>query len=455
MQDQRLFSRLSWQDHQWQHLPGNAFACATLIAGTTVGAGILALPAMTHPAGLVPSSVMLVGVWTYALVAALLLAEVNVVSMRHLGRTNIGLLSMVEQTLGRSAAGLAGLSYLFLHYALLVAYMAEGGKIFTDALRHTGWARLALPDWLGPIWFVVVFGGIVYFGKDQLVARLNTVFVAIFLVAFIGLLGLSATSIEPTQFLYQNWPAVKPAVSVMLVALFYHNVVPVVTTQLEGDLSKIRQAIVTGSILPLVMFLVWNAAILGHIQPEWLANMDQAAVFDPLEVLRNGQDNPGLAVMVAVFSEFAIATSFIGFSYGLLDFLRDVLRVSAITPSNRLPLFSAMLLPSLGVSTVNPAIFFYSIRLGRCLEHFHVGGDFTGADELASAISTSLESRSCPNLLHHRWARDLGDNDYPRCRRHRHSALDLAGDLSLAIRHPWGRTITNHGEDWAIGNSHA
>ena len=81
--------------------PDQRWSAIALVAGTTVGAGILALPAMTHPAGFLPSTVMLMVVWVYALVAALLLAEVNVFCMRRSGQANMGLLGMVERTLGK------------------------------------------------------------------------------------------------------------------------------------------------------------------------------------------------------------------------------------------------------------------------------------------------------------------------------------------------------------------
>jgi amino acid permease len=44
---------------------------------TTVGAGILALPASTLKAGFVPSSVALVGAWLYMVISGLLIAEVS------------------------------------------------------------------------------------------------------------------------------------------------------------------------------------------------------------------------------------------------------------------------------------------------------------------------------------------------------------------------------------------
>jgi tyrosine-specific transport protein len=353
--EQRLFSQLDFVNNQWRRVPDQRLSSIALVAGTTVGAGMLALPAMTHPAGVVPSTIVLVLVWVYALVAALLLAEVNVFCMRQWGQPTIGLLKMVENTLGKSLAHAAGGAYLFLHYALLVAYIAQGGEVIASALAHT--PGLVLPEGSGSTLFAIVFGGLLYWGTEGLVTKVNNTFVVIVILTFMGLLGLSSTHVDPGQWLHQNWLAVSPTISVMLVALFYHNIVPVVTTQLEGDLGKIRQSIVIGSLIPLLMFLAWNAVILGSMGGGLAELVSGNGVVDPLDILRNHTDWPGLGIVVSVFSEFAIATSFIGFTYGLLDFFKDALQVRAITPDNRLPFFSIILLPALGLSTLNPHIF--------------------------------------------------------------------------------------------------
>jgi len=49
--------------------PRNAIV---LVAGTTVGAGILALPAVTQPAGFIPSTLALTGAWMYMATTGLL-----------------------------------------------------------------------------------------------------------------------------------------------------------------------------------------------------------------------------------------------------------------------------------------------------------------------------------------------------------------------------------------------
>lgn len=57
----RLFSTLEPCDVSgYRHKPGNLLSATALVGGTTVGAGILALPAATLQAGLIPSSVGLI-----------------------------------------------------------------------------------------------------------------------------------------------------------------------------------------------------------------------------------------------------------------------------------------------------------------------------------------------------------------------------------------------------------
>ncbi|HEY9605271.1 MAG TPA: aromatic amino acid transport family protein, partial [Allocoleopsis sp.] len=345
------------------------------VAGTTVGAGILALPAVTLPSGVVPSTIMLIAVWLYALTSGLLIAEVNVNAMHRLGRPGVGLLAMIEGILGKVGARVAGSAYLFLHYALLVAYMSQGGEILVSAFETAGGIPHVLPSWVGTVAFAILFGGILYFGHDRLIEKLNNVFVAIVIISFVGLILLGITKVNPTQFLSQDWRAIGPAISVMFVALFYHNIIPVVTTQLEGDVHKIRRAIAIGSIIPLVMFLAWNAVILGSVGSDIVqGTTESGSVFDPLHVLRNGQAGVWLGVLVSVFSEFAIVTSFIGFVYGLLDFLKDALDVAPHDTSQRLPLYSLVLLPSTSLSVLNPAIFFAALDYAGTFSISVLGG---------------------------------------------------------------------------------
>ena len=125
----RLFSHLKFDDNKFQHQPGSVFGNTALIVGTTIGAGIIGLPAVTLPSGIIPSTILLITVWLYALISGLLVAELTLNVMRVEGISHIGLLAIIAKILGKPGARIAGIAYVFNHYALLVAYMTEGGKI--------------------------------------------------------------------------------------------------------------------------------------------------------------------------------------------------------------------------------------------------------------------------------------------------------------------------------------
>lgn len=71
--------------------------------------------------------------------------------------------------------------------------------------------------------------------------------------------------------------------------------------------------------MPLLMFLAWDAAILGSLGP------GVGTGSDPLQTLI-GSD-PVVGSLVQIFSFLAVATSFIGFLFGLVDFVGDLLSV--------------------------------------------------------------------------------------------------------------------------------
>ncbi|KAL3621917.1 hypothetical protein CASFOL_034113 [Castilleja foliolosa] len=114
--------------------PGSLSSAIFLVAGTTVGAGILAIPAVTQDAGFLASAVICILCWMFMVVTGLLVAEVNVNTMCELGSGGVSLVSMAKRTLGNTGVQVACWSYIFIHYALLVAYVARSSDILTNFL---------------------------------------------------------------------------------------------------------------------------------------------------------------------------------------------------------------------------------------------------------------------------------------------------------------------------------
>lgn len=105
------------------------------MAGTTVGAGILAIPAVTQESGFLASAITCIFCWVYMVVTGLLIAEVNVNTMCELGSGGVSLVSMAMRTIGKVGVQISSWSYIFIHYALLVAYVARSSDILTNYLH--------------------------------------------------------------------------------------------------------------------------------------------------------------------------------------------------------------------------------------------------------------------------------------------------------------------------------
>jgi len=73
------------------------------------------------------------------------------------------------------------------------------------------------------------------------------------------------------EALWSNFP-------VFLLALVYHNVVPFVSSKLNYDKERVTKSIVCGTAIPLVMFVLWDAVVLGSP-----AVSDTLALTDPAQ----------------------------------------------------------------------------------------------------------------------------------------------------------------------------
>src|ERR1700722_9255778 len=102
--------------------PGSLIGGMLLIGGSCIGAGMLGLPILTGLAGFFPSLVMFFAAWAFMTLTGLLLVEVN-----GWFSERVNLVTMFGYSLGRIGKALSWILYLFLFYALLVAYVSGSG----------------------------------------------------------------------------------------------------------------------------------------------------------------------------------------------------------------------------------------------------------------------------------------------------------------------------------------
>src|SRR5579863_4183924 len=104
-----------------------------LVAGTTIGGGMLSLPITTAKSGFVYSTFLFIVCWALMTFTAFLTLEVNLCFPK-----NSHIVSMAKQTLGKPGEWIAWSAYLLLLYAVVSAYIAGGQDVFHGLLQSLG-----------------------------------------------------------------------------------------------------------------------------------------------------------------------------------------------------------------------------------------------------------------------------------------------------------------------------
>lgn len=363
----RMFSSIQYKEGKAVHAAGSVLSAAALIAGTTVGAGVLALPTTAAVAGFVPSSFALISAWVYMTMSGLLIAEltINHMGTGSTGRPGMGLLALYKSSLGGPLSIVGSAAYFFLHYAMMVAYIAQGGVEIDNLLGTIGADGLLAVPGLGQATFAAACGLFLYATRSAVVEKVNNVLVLGVAAAFLGIVGIGAQTadfaslIDPVN---QHPTEVVNCLPILFLALVYQNVVPTIVSQLEGDRSKITKAIFAGTTAPLLMFLAWNGVVLGNMNAD-LVGMDPVAMLEHVS-----SAGSVLGPLVSAFSSLALVTSVIGFTYGLIDAWTDVFKIDTQTlefdADKKLLLFALVFGPPLALSTTNPDIFYKALEYG-------------------------------------------------------------------------------------------
>lgn len=321
------------------------FGGILLVAGTSIGAGMLALPVVTAEGGLIPAFFVYLLCWIFMTCTGLLLLEL---CLRLPPDAN--LITMAGTYLGLPGKIFAWILYLFLFYCLSIAYVSGGG-----GLLHS-WFGLDVS--LSQLLFVAILGTFVYFGA-RMVDRINFLLMAGLIVTYFAFVFFGFPHIDLSRFASANWRASLFALPVIFTSFSYQGVIPSLTAYLKRDARAIRIAIIGGTTLAFFIYLLWEFLILGIIPLESLIqakDLGQTAVAP----LNNHVSSFRVALVGQAFAFFAIATSFLGVTLGLFDFLADGL---AMPKKGMRKALLALLtfLPPLIVSLINPSLFIVAL----------------------------------------------------------------------------------------------
>ena len=285
-----------------------------IVAGTTIGAGMLALPVTTAFGGFFPALLLFFVCWLLMLCTSFFFLDVNLAVK---GEPNF--ISMAGKTLGVWGKGLSWVVYLLLLYSLTAAYITASTPLFVHGIHAlTGFI---LPSYIAPFCLPVIFGVFVYLGTAG-VDRINRFLMFGLIITFLLLIGVIPAHINPKLLLHGDFPALSIAIPVVFTSFGYHIVIPSLTTYFNHERKPLKIAIVIGSILPFIFYLLWLVLVMGVVPLDILSETwrERTIITDPLARLLQ---TPWLGIVAQFFTFFAVITSFLGVALSLSDFLTD------------------------------------------------------------------------------------------------------------------------------------
>jgi tyrosine-specific transport protein len=323
-----------------------------LIIGTTVGGAMLALPMATSEIGFLNSIVFLITCWFIMMMNAFLILEVNLWFP-----ANSNLISMAKATLGKWGQVLAWLSYLLLLYALLAAYMSGGGDFLRNLLATI---HIKVSAECAALLFTSLFGVVVYRGiqsvdylnRGLMFGKFGIYFLLVIcLLPFISLPNLSGGELKYFT----------GSITVIVTSFGFAIIVPSLRTYFHDDITKLRKALLIGSVIPLICYLLWDVAIMGVIPRTgnngliaMLHSENSTSGF--IIALSHLLQNRFITLFTGIFTAICLATAFLGVSLGLSDFLADGLNIAKKGKGNFI-IYTATFLPPLLIALFYPGTF--------------------------------------------------------------------------------------------------
>lgn len=312
-----------------------------LVAGTMIGAGMLAMPLTSAGIGFGFTLVLLLGLWALLTFSALLFVE-----LYQTAESDAGIGTLAEQYFGKTGRIIATAVLIIFLYALIAAYVSGSGSLLKDLLPESFGDKVSI------LLFTVIFGSFIVIGTHS-VDKINRVLFFVMLAAFAVVLSLMLPEIKFDNLMATpiDNALIISASPVFFTAFGFHGSIPSLNKYLDGNVKALRISILVGSAITLCAYILWQMSTHGLLtQNEFLQILKEDATLNGLVKATLAITGSNMiAGAVKLFSTLALVTSFLGVGLGLLECIEDLLKRSFNISAGRI---------SLGLMTFIPPLVF-------------------------------------------------------------------------------------------------
>ncbi|MFA0486224.1 amino acid permease [Vibrio sp. 10N.222.55.B11] len=286
-----------------------------IIAGTALGAGMLAIPMVLAQFGLLYGTLLMVLICFGTTYAALLLLEATIKA-----GGGLGLNSIARKTLGKQGQLLTnGLLYALL-ICLLMAYILGAGDLLSKLLSNFG---VELTATTSQVVFTLLAGAVVASGTG-VIDKLNRALFFVMLASLFAtmvFLAPSMTQVNLMQVTSHDHVDLIKTSAILFTSFGFMVVIPtLVSYNHEATDKQLRNMVIVGSLIPLVCYLCWLFAVVGNLSEEQFRSFknvsDLMAAFEA--------QSPWVGNVLSTFTGLALLTSFFGVAMSLFNQNKDM-----------------------------------------------------------------------------------------------------------------------------------
>ena len=324
-----------------------------LVAGTMIGAGMLAMPLTSAGIGFGFTLILLLGLWALLTFSALLFVE-----LYQTAESDAGIGTLAEQYFGKAGRIIATAVLIIFLYALIAAYISGGGSLLKDLLPES------FGDKVSVLLFTVIFGSFIVIGTHS-VDKINRVLFFVMLAAFAVVLSLMLPEIKFDNLMATpiDNALIISASPVFFTAFGFHGSIPSLNKYLDGNVKALRFSILVGSAITLCAYILWQLSTHGLLtQNEFLQILKEDATLNGLVKATFAITGSNvIASAVKLFSTLALITSFLGVGLGLLECIEDLLKRSFNVTAGRISLGLLTFIPPLVFALFYPEGFILAL----------------------------------------------------------------------------------------------
>lgn len=297
-----------------------------IIAGTTIGAGMLALPTISAGMWSQWAIVVMIITWLCLLLTSKALLEVN---LHYEPGANFH--SLVKDTLGPVWNVINGFSLAFVLYILLYAYISGGSSTVNNYIESSmGFTpnRIFIS-----ILFALILSLIIWI-STKAVDRISSIMMIVLGITFLTSMSGMSITLQIDNLLATNeakdgrlifmWAAL----STYLTSFAFHCSVPSLVKYFGKEPVKINKCLVYGTSLAIICYTIWLLIAQGNISRGAFKEVIAAGgnVGTLVRAANTVISSTLITRALDIFAFMALTTSFLGAGLGLFDYIADLLK---------------------------------------------------------------------------------------------------------------------------------